>query len=271
MIDWTNARVTIGWLGTVRCEPGWRLEWTDPWFLRDLDLWFVRSGEGEMRIGDQVVPLHSGVCLWMRPGHVYNGTQNPQNRLAVTFIHFDLKCRGKRPATLPPQAHEVPDFPYFDAATRHIVELMRNTGSGYEARRMEAEELLRAVLVGLDAAGGKPGNALSNTDAGHHRRIRQIASELLENCGDVPPVVELARKTGYSPVHFSRVFKKVTGTLPREFVIRARVERAKQLLRDSSLSVGEIANALGYSDVYFFSRQFKNRAGVSPTGFRALR
>lgn len=69
----------------------------------------------------------------------------------------------------------------------------------------------------------------------------------------------------------SRVFKQVTGSLPRDFIIQVRIDRAKQLLRESSLSIGEIADALGYPDVFFFSRQFKNRSGLSPTHFRALR
>ena len=269
MIDWANTRVTIGGVGRVRCETGWRLEWTEPGFLRDFDLWFVRAGEGEMRLVDRSVALHPGVCLWMRPGHTYAGRQNPRNRLGVTFIHFDLKCRGKRMGRLPAEVREVPDFQFFDAATRHIVELIQASGPGAALRRLEAEELLRSVLIGWDAGAEKPEGPLSPTDTEHGRRLREIISELLENSGDAASVAELARRTGYSPVHFSRVFKKVTGSLPREFIIQVRIDRAKQLLRESSLSIGEIANALGYSDVFFFSRQFKNRAGLSPSRFRA--
>ncbi|MCE0497833.1 MAG: AraC family transcriptional regulator [Methylacidiphilales bacterium] len=267
MIDWAHTRVEIGNLGRVRCEPGWRLEWNDPRFLRDFDLWFVRSGEGEMRLADRTVALRPGVCLWMRPGHTYIGGQNPRNRLGVTFIHFHLRCRGKL-GRLPAEVQEVSDFQFFDAATRHIVELIQRAGPGAALRRLEAEELLRSVLIGLDAGGSQPGVSLSATQAEYHRRMRKIVSELLENCGDAASVAELARRTGYSPVHFSRVFKKVTGSLPREFIIQARLARARQLLRESSLSIGEIAGALGYSDVYFFSRQFKTRSGLSPTGFR---
>ena len=271
MIDWANTRVAIGNLGRVRCESGWRLEWTDPHFLRDFDLWFVRSGEGEMRLADRIVALHPGVCLWMRPGRTYVAEQNLRNRLGVTFIHFHLKCHGKRIGRLPAEVQEVSDFQYFDAATRRIVELIQDAGPDAARRRMEAGEILRSVLIGMDAGVGKPGTMLSTPDAERNRRMRKIASELLENCSDAASVAELARRSCYSPVHFSRVFKKATGFLPREFIIEARIARAKQLLRESSLSIGEIANALGYSDVFFFSRQFKTRSGLSPTGFRAPR
>jgi len=271
MIDWPNARVEIHSVGRVRCEPGWRLDWTDPALLCDFDLWFIWAGEGEMRIADRLVALHAGVCFWMRPGHTYMGAQNPGNRLGVTFIHFDLKCRGKRINRLPAEVREISDFQFFDAATRRIVNLIQKAGPGGAMRRLEAEALLRGVLIDWDAGGAKPEIPLSPAEAEHHRRIRKITSDLVENPGDFASVGDLARRVGYSPIHFSRIFRKVTGVLPGEFIIQVRIERAKQLLRESSLSIGEIANALGYSDVFFFSRQFKARSGLSPSGFRASR
>jgi len=271
MIDWAHTHLEAGRLGRVRCEPGWRLDWTGPNFLFEFDLWFVWSGEGEMRLADRTVPLRPGVCLWMRPGHTYIGAQNPDHRLGVTFIHFDLKCRGKRVRRLPAEVREISDFQYFDAATRHIVELMQKTGPGAPERRLEAEALLRSILIGWDATGARAGTPLSPARAEQERRIRKITSGLLENQGDFASVAELARRAGYSPIHFSRIFKQVTGSLPGEFIILARIERAKQLLRESSLSIGEIANALSYSDVFFFSRQFKARSGLSPSEFRQAR
>jgi AraC family transcriptional regulator, arabinose operon regulatory protein len=81
-------------------------------------------------------------------------------------------------------------------------------------------------------------------------------------------VRELARETGYSPDHFSRVFKQVTGQTPQALKVQARLERARQLLTESSLSISMIANALGYEDVFFFSRQFKEKTGRTPTAYR---
>lgn len=52
-------------------------------------------------------------------------------------------------------------------------------------------------------------------------------------------------------------------------MILARIQRAKYLLANSSLSVGQIAESLGYADIFPFSRQFKKKTGQSPRGFRA--
>ncbi len=79
---------------------------------------------------------------------------------------------------------------------------------------------------------------------------------------------ELAAKTGYTADHFTRIFRAATGQSPKEFMIRQRMERARELLRDSSHTVTQIADLLGYADLGFFSRQFKEQVGTSPDGFR---
>jgi AraC-like DNA-binding protein len=54
-----------------------------------------------------------------------------------------------------------------------------------------------------------------------------------------------------------------------DFIVEARLNRARQLLLESTLSVSQIADELGYEDVFFFSRQFKERTGRTPTEYRA--
>jgi iron complex transport system substrate-binding protein len=59
------------------------------------------------------------------------------------------------------------------------------------------------------------------------------------------------------------------GLSPKEFIVRVRMERAAALLRESSQTISEISDGLGYQDVGFFSRQFKQKFGISPARFRA--
>ncbi|MEU7458336.1 helix-turn-helix domain-containing protein [Streptosporangium roseum] len=54
----------------------------------------------------------------------------------------------------------------------------------------------------------------------------------------------------------------------RAFAVQARLERARFLLEETTLRVGEVARALGYTDVVLFTRQFSRYAGVSPSGYR---
>jgi len=65
-----------------------------------------------------------------------------------------------------------------------------------------------------------------------------------------------------------RVFRKATGQTPIEYLIRLRIQRAMALLRNSTLSVTEIAFEVGFKDSNYFTRQFRRVLGQSPRSFR---
>ncbi|MDD5707669.1 MAG: AraC family transcriptional regulator [Kiritimatiellae bacterium] len=92
---------------------------------------------------------------------------------------------------------------------------------------------------------------------------------IAEDSRATPSVGELARLNHYSPSRFAHIFAGVTGEPPRRFMVRMRLHHAERLLRDSGMSIGEIAEAAGFRDIYFFSRQFKRYNGLCPTEYRA--
>jgi len=71
-----------------------------------------------------------------------------------------------------------------------------------------------------------------------------------------------------SAVQFTRRFRRAVGSSPGEFMVLARIEQAKLLLTTTSRDVIEIADSLGYSDQYYFSRQFAQRTGYPPVAYR---
>jgi AraC family transcriptional regulator len=81
-------------------------------------------------------------------------------------------------------------------------------------------------------------------------------------------VDDLARASGYSRFHFSRLFAASEGVTPAAFVADLRIRAAARLLRDTEQSVGAIAGRCGFSDAAYFCRAFRNAVGVSPGEFR---
>lgn len=75
---------------------------------------------------------------------------------------------------------------------------------------------------------------------------------------------ELAKSVQMSPHYFSRLFKKTTGITPHQYVIRCRVDRAKNLLKQGKLSIAEIATEVGFVDQSHLHRHFKRLVGVTP-------
>lgn len=83
-----------------------------------------------------------------------------------------------------------------------------------------------------------------------------------------PSVSELASECHLSERHFNRTFTEAYGLTPRDFRLSAMMDRARAHLVEGDLSISDIALSLGYQDSFSFSRQFKQRAGVSPLRWR---
>ena len=79
---------------------------------------------------------------------------------------------------------------------------------------------------------------------------------------------DLASVAGVSRFHFHRQFRKSVGVTPRAYVMRARIERAKGLLTESDLTVGEVSGAVGFADQSHFSNIFRRFTAMTPRGFR---
>lgn len=81
-------------------------------------------------------------------------------------------------------------------------------------------------------------------------------------------LAEMAETAGLSTAHFSQMFRKSTGESPHQFVLRHRVERAKELLRTSEARVLDVAVACGFKSQQHFARIFRRMCGASPTEYR---
>jgi transcriptional regulator GlxA family with amidase domain len=83
------------------------------------------------------------------------------------------------------------------------------------------------------------------------------------------PVRRLARASGVSEAHFARSFKEAFGVPPHRYLLTRRIERAKTLLRDTDLSITDIAFQTGWQSLGTFGRTFRDITGESPRAVRA--
>nr|WP_283937972.1 helix-turn-helix transcriptional regulator [Sphingomonas caseinilyticus] len=82
---------------------------------------------------------------------------------------------------------------------------------------------------------------------------------------------QLADLLGLSRFHFCTAFRKATGHTPHQYLVRIRMERAKDLLDDSRLTVTDVALAVGYQTPSSFTQAFRAAIGVTPSAYRAAR
>ncbi|HEY1764994.1 MAG TPA: AraC family transcriptional regulator [Opitutaceae bacterium] len=262
-----TVNIRVNRAAVVKCEPEW--SWHPaPENFKDFDFWLVWAGTGEFRSGEVTLSLKSGSALCLRPHLNFHVTHNPKRRLGVGYVHFDfVDSSGNvvlpRETDLPPLFGRFTKAPFYEDVVRHIAELVR---SEKEHSRSRAAEYLSLVLDDFrleSMSGGPSGLALEHLD-----RVEKVIRHVRENPGQIHSVADLSKLACYSPDYFTRIFSQVSGASPKEFCIQVRLERAKQLLGESKMSVDQVASALGYADPFFFSRQFSQRLGVSPRKWR---
>ena len=98
--------------------------------------------------------------------------------------------------------------------------------------------------------------------------IQKIRFHMHENIEEEVDLAQLASDNliGYS--YFRKMFKKYTGVSPHQYHLGLKVLRARELLLTTDKSVKEISYQLGFSSIYYFSRLFKEKTGVNPSGLR---
>ena len=102
------------------------------------------------------------------------------------------------------------------------------------------------------------------------RKLRRVTEFISENYSRDLKLAELAQVAGMSSFHFSREFKRSTGTTPHQYLIKFRVERAKALLEKEDLPLIEVGLRSGFSHQSHFTRLFRRITGTTPHSYRLM-
>lgn len=111
-------------------------------------------------------------------------------------------------------------------------------------------------------------NANTVQDPALLRRLLRAKDRMDAASHEAWPVNRLAEVSGVSEAHFSRSFKRAFGVPPHRYLLTRRIERATSLLRDTDLSITDIAFATGWESLGSFGRIFHDITGRSPSAVR---
>jgi len=128
------------------------------------------------------------------------------------------------------------------------------------------EQAIAATLVDVFAGRSRSVQPLrGGLGPARLRTIRELVHAKIE---DELTLIEMAQSVELSPAHFSRMFRESTGETPHQFVLRNRIERAKEMLRAPGARVLDVAVACGFKTQQHFARVFRHVCGTSPTEYR---
>lgn len=142
-------------------------------------------------------------------------------------------------------------------------DLIESATDSDELRRMKATTILQRLL--LEAAELRTASGSGSATDPWLAAVLQR----LETGGARPDYEAIAREAGMSVPTLRRRFRAASGVAIHEHHLRSRLAEARRLLAESRLGIKEIAALLGYSDVFYFTRQFSAKVGVSPGVYRA--
>jgi AraC-like DNA-binding protein len=132
---------------------------------------------------------------------------------------------------------------------------------------LPAERLLPLLNALAEYGKQAPRSAARHTRAQRQSIVNRARAFLDSHIEQRVTLAALARASGASPFHLSRIFHQLTRQSIKDYVAERRTFRAKQLLSNGQLNVGQVARELGFSTVSYFSRFFKLHAGVTPTEY----
>ncbi|MGH9837848.1 MAG: helix-turn-helix domain-containing protein [Blastocatellia bacterium] len=100
------------------------------------------------------------------------------------------------------------------------------------------------------------------------RRLRRAIEFMHDHCARDLRLAEIAGAAYLSEFHFARLFKKITGATPHQYLAALRVERARRLLAETDLTIVEIGGEVGYGSQSHFTKVFREATGLTPRAFR---
>lgn len=223
-------------------------------------MYHVVTGGFQARVRGQLIRAAAGSVLWVGPGRSFSAERVDQDPLVLLRFRFSLGVPG--PVRVPPHGvvcrHRMPQARgWFESV---VVEVQR-IDAHVETR---LRGLLACLLVELARHAVEPSGERHLTAA----QQRALQDYVARRMTDWPTLAQLASVVGLSPDYFSRVFRQTYGRSVRQWVVDQRIRLARLYLAESCHDVTGIAAMLGYNDVFYFSRQFKARVGVSPSAYR---
>ncbi len=236
--------------------------------LRDHDLWFIWTGKGTLEFEGNTIPAEPGLIMSFRKGWQYTVHFQEGVPLGMCFVHCDFLDEagevldlGER--SLPVHIRHTAEVEYYLLTMRRLADLFR---SGDDLPMREAHSIMQGlVLAQFRKRDEQP---RSPAEAEQRQRLADTIQLVRESPRLSFNITGLAQAAGYNVDYFARIFRKIHGETPSRFFIRIRLQRACELLMETMMSIEEIAENLGYADVFFFSRQFKQYYGIAPSMWR---
>lgn len=230
----------------------------------DYHIIYPIEGELYARTGEDEVCLRRGDFVLYRPGEPQRYTVYAARPNAYYWVHF----KGVGVEALlrdTPLSH---GCVFRGAEGASIGAAFSELVQEYGLKRANFRRYSAALLASLLCRLARTQEESKEADGGRRQDIYRIAAEINRLPTADKSVEEYAAEVGLGRDRFAHLFRQVMGMAPHRYRQAALLSSARRMLRESDLTVAEVAQSLGFEDPLYFSRCFRRACGMSPRAYR---
>ena len=248
--------------GHVKASPGYRV---DRRFCMGHDLIYCTSGKGYVRLNGKEHTIEKSELLWIDGRNPHAHWADSSDPWTVLWIRADGFALSRSAEEL-----RVGGQPVFhvdasmEAVFSKLLQHCMESPLALDALLNADLSLILSLLFAERISADRRGSGDDDARAALEHVLDQMSVYFYKRW----TVRELARMAKMSETSFYRYFQRATGSSPMSWIRRQRVSHAKRRLVETSASIKQISEQVGYSDPCFFSRDFKQACGVSPKNYR---
>lgn len=242
------------------------------------ELAYILSGKGKYLVEEEEVDVEAGDLLICNPGvkhcHIASNPKEPTIEFISGFTDFHFRNMATNSIELPDKSyilHTTAELK--QEISKHcfamIAEKESNQIGRYFMFKTHLMQMLLLIMREIADVEKSEQKGYNFETYNKNYAVNRIITYLNENYEHKISLEQIAHNMYLSPVYISKIFKEETGESPINYLIKIRLEKAKDILVNSEGgSIKNIANQVGYDDVYHFSKLFKKYYGISPLYYK---
>lgn len=243
------------------------------------EITYILSGKGKYYVNGTIYEVETGDIIICNPGvkhhNIVINEKEPTVEVFIGFTNFQFK-------NMPPNSIVLKDNEYIMHTSGELrqeisklcwemVEEQEGNKAGkyFMLKSQLMKMLLLIIRELLDGENEEKQKGCNFESYNKNYVVKKIVTYLNENYSSKISLDKIAKNMYLSPVYISKIFKEETGESPINYLIKIRLEKAREILvSGDNGSIKHIANMVGYDDVYHFSKLFKKYYGISPLYYR---
>lgn len=232
-------------------------------------LHFVEQGKGYFRTESASYELSCGDGFLILPDQLVTYASDVAEPWRYRWIAFT----GTQAAELVERAGFTPKQPVFrHGGNSPIPAMLSGVLQAFQAKKNSSHLLSLGLLHQIMAEAQETlgmASALPSGESGVQRIVKQMIHYMASQYAHPVSIEQMCASLGYNRAYLSRIFKKETGFPPVTYLLKLRIDKSRQLLRERpELSIEQIAASVGLTDPLYFSRQFRRFHHESPSEYR---